>query len=133
MAKSRKNALWSMIKGLLFAASASMVLMLILAALIVLAGLSNKSIMLINQFIKLISILTGVYAGVGVGGENGFLTGAVISSVYMIAGYALYIALGGGVFDMVAMLGEILLGAAVGAAAGAVLANLSPRRHPRHA
>ena len=40
----------------------------------------------------------------------------------------MYVLLGGGSFAVGNMLGEMLLGSAVGAVTGAVRANLSPRR-----
>ena len=45
-------------------------------------------------------------------------------SVLVVGGYAGYILLGGGAYDTADMLGEILLGAAIGSIAGATLANL---------
>ena len=46
---------------------------------------------------------------------------------YMILGYGMYALLGGGAFSIVAMLGEILIGAAAGGAIGAIRANQSAK------
>ena len=52
---------------------------------------------------------------------------------YMILGYALYLLLGGGAFSAIGMLGEILIGAAVGGLTGAIRANQSPKSRIKHA
>ena len=72
----------------------------------------------------------------GRGGERGFLTGMTIAMLYMVLGYVFYVFLGGSAFSVPAMLGEILIGAAIGSLTGAVLANLpakSGRRRSRTA
>ena len=56
------------------------------------------------------------------------MTGTVLAILYMTIGYALYVFLGGNVFDIVSMLGEILIGAAVGSVSGAIFANMPARR-----
>lgn len=52
---------------------------------------------------------------------------------YMILGYALYLLLGGGAFSAIGMLGEILIGAAVGGLTGAIRANQSPKSRIKRA
>ncbi len=105
--------------------------MLVLSAAVVFLGVSDRALTLLNQLLKLISILLGVRAAVGIGGTRGFATGAAVALCYMALGYALYWRLGGAVFSTMGMLGEMLLGGALGAAGGAVFANLNPRRRAR--
>ena len=52
------------------------------------------------------------------------MTGMTVAMLYMTLGYGCYVALGGNAFVVTQMLGEILIGAALGALAGAVLSNL---------
>ena len=59
---------------------------------------------------------------------DGLVSGAVLGLGYMALGYTMYVALGGGSFAAGNMLGEMLLGSAVGAVTGAVRANMHPRR-----
>ena len=128
MAKTRLNTLASLLKGLIASVLLTLILMLILAVAAVYLKPGDTAIMWLNQFIKIVSIVFGVCVAVGRGGENGFVTGMALSIIYMILGYALYLTLGGNVFNVVSMLGEILVGAAVGSIAGAILANLQPKR-----
>ena len=51
-----------------------------------------------------------------------------LAIIYMALGFGLAVWLGGQAFTVPDLLGEMLIGAALGAAAGAVLSNLTPRR-----
>ena len=128
MARTRRAAALSVIRGLLCAVAATLVLMAVLAALVVYAGLSDGLLRGLNQVVKAAAVLLGTLAAVGVGGERGFLTGALLGMLYMILGYGLCLALGGAAFAASDMLGEILLGSAFGGIVGSVLANLPARR-----
>lgn len=127
MAKSRVQVLAGLAKGLLAAIALTLVLMAAVTAAAVFLNVSDGLLTALNQLMKLAAILLGVRLAVGRGGERGFLTGMALAMLYMILGYLGYTLLGGGAFSTADMLGEILIGAAIGAAAGAVLANLPAR------
>lgn len=131
MAISRKNTLLSLAKGLLAAVALTLILMAGLAALAVFLRVSDGLIMALNQVMKLAAILLGATVAIGRGGERGFFTGMALAIAYMALGYACYVGLGGSAFAVTDMLGEILIGAAIGAIAGAVLSNLPARRGAR--
>ena len=127
MANKRASALLSILKGLLAAAAVTLLGMALIAALVLTARLSDGVLTLLNQLLKALAVVLGVRAAVERGGNRGFFTGMTVALAYMIAGYGLYVALGGGRFETAQMLGEMLLGAAVGGAAGAVRVNLKPK------
>ena len=127
MATKRASALLSILKGLLAAAAVTLLGMALIAALVLTARLSDGVLTLLNQLLKALAVVLGVRAAVERGGNRGFFTGMTVALAYMIAGYGLYVALGGGRFEAAQMLGEMLLGAAVGGAAGAVRVNLKPK------
>ncbi len=131
MKSARGSALLTVLKGLLVAAGVTLAGMLLLSLAVVLLGVSDGALSLLNQLLKLVSVLLGVRIAVGIGGTRGFVIGAVVALLYMVIGYALYWKLGGAVFSMGSMLGEMLLGGAVGAASGSVFANLKPRSRRR--
>ncbi|NLF27653.1 MAG: TIGR04086 family membrane protein [Clostridiales bacterium] len=131
MKSARGSALLTVLKGLLVAAGVTLAGMLLLSLAVVLLGVSDGALSLMNQLLKLVSVLLGVRIAVGLGGTRGFVIGATVALLYMAIGYALYWKLGGAVFSMASMLGEMLLGGAVGAASGAVFANLKPRTRRR--
>ncbi len=128
MAIHRKDTALALLRGLLTAVGATLVGMAIIAALALLARVSDGLIMGLNQALKLTAIALGTLAAVGRGGQRGFVTGMALAILYMALGYGLYAALGGNAFVVQEMLGEILIGAAAGAIAGAVLANMRPAR-----
>lgn len=133
MAFKRAGALLSILKGLFVAAAVTLLGMALIATLVLAARLNDGLLTALNQLLKALAVVLGVCAAVERGGSRGFVTGMTVALVYMIAGYGLYVALGGGRFDAAQMLGEMLLGAAMGGAAGAVRVNLpaKPRRKAR--
>ena len=133
MAKTRAQVLLSIMKGLLCAVALTLVLMVGVAALALGVRMSDGALVALNQVMKLLSILLGVTVAVGRGGRRGFLTGMTVAMLYMTVGYVCYVALGGNAFVVTQMLGEILIGAALGALAGAVLSNLPEKRGRRTA
>lgn len=128
MTKSRAQVFASILKGLLGAVALTLLLMAGIAALAVWLRISDGLLTALNQVMKLLSIVLGVTLAVGRGGQRGFLTGMTVAMLYMALGYSCYVALGGSAFVVSEMLGEILIGAAVGAVAGAVLSNLPAGR-----
>ena len=127
MKNARLRALWALTRGLLAAVAATLAGMLLLAAAVIYLDVTDGALAALNQFLKLFSVVLGARLAVGVGGERGFVTGAAVGLLYMALGYVLYWRLGGALFSAAAMLLEMLAGFAVGAAAGAVCANLRPR------
>ena len=127
MKSARLKALWALTRGLLAAVAATLAGMLLLAAAVIYLDVTDGALAALNQLIKLFSVVLGARLAVGVGGERGFFTGAAVGLLYMALGYVLYWQLGGALFSAAAMLLEMLVGCLVGAAAGAVCANLHPR------
>ena len=128
MAKTRIQILLSILKGLLSAIALTLVGMVGIAAIAVYLHAADGTIRLLNQALKCAAILLSAWVAVGRGGERGFFTGMTVAMLYMALGYAMAVTLGGNAFAVPGMLGEILIGAALGAVAGAVLSNLPARR-----
>ena len=127
--RTRLDTALSLLKGLMAAIALTLAAMVGIAALAVYAGISNDTIRLLNQVLKGLAILLGAWAAIGRGGSRGFITGMALAMLYMALGYVVAVALGGADFAVPDMLGEILVGAAIGAVCGAVLSNLpAPRR-----
>ncbi len=128
MARTRTQTLLSLSKGLAGAILLTLLLMAIVAALAAMGRISDGLLMVLNQLMKLAALLLGVTLAVGRGGRRGFLTGMTLAMLYMALGYGCCAALGGSAFSTSEFLGEVMIGAAVGAIAGAVLSNLPARR-----
>lgn len=128
MGKKRVKTIWRIFCGVLAAVGMTLAGMLFMALAVVFAGMPDGTLGALNQVLKLVSVCAGTFAAVGRGGERGFVTGAVVGALYMIAGYASYCCLGQMPFSWPTVAGEIALGASVGALCGAVLANVKPPR-----
>ena len=128
MPRNRRSIAKSLLLGFLFSVFVTLTAMLIIAAALVYLRFSDHLLTVLNQLLKLVAVVLGVCVAVPRGGDRGLVTGVVIALFYSAAGYAMYLALGGGSFAVGNMLGEMLVGAAAGAVTGAVRANLSPRR-----
>ena len=133
MEKTRKQVCLDILKGLLAAVGLTLLMMAVVAALIVWLRLSDSLLTGLNQVMKVLSILLGTALAVGRGGRRGFVTGATLAMLYMILGYAGYVRLGGSAFSVGEMLGEVLIGAALGATCGALLSNMPERKRRRTA
>ena len=129
MTKNRLEILCALLKGLLSAIALTLVGMAGIAALAVYLRASDALIRTLNQSLKCLAILLGATVAVGRGGSRGFFTGMALAAAYMALGYAMAVTLGGNAFAVPGMLGEILIGAALGGVIGAVLANLPKKRH----
>ena len=131
MKKRRLGIAAALAKGLIAAVLVTVLGMLIMAAAIIFIGMSDGAIRISNQFLKILAAALGTLAAVGRGGQRGLVTGAGLSTIYALAGYTAFICLGGGEFDAVALMGEMTICAAAGAAMGAVCANM--KRRPKNA
>lgn len=131
MSGMRKNAGKRLLIGLAIAIAFTIAAMLILAVALITLDAEDKTISIINQFVKIAAILLGTIFAVPRGGERGLASGVFIAVVYTVLGHICYLALGGASFSLTGMLGEILIGTAVGAVCGAVRANLNPKRKHR--
>lgn len=133
MGKRRGQVMGLIMKGLLCAVALTLLMMMGVAALALAVRISDGALTALNQVMKLLSILLGVTVAVGRGGQRGFLTGMTVAMLYMTVGYGCYVALGGNALVVTQMLGEILIGAALGATVGAVLSNMPASRRGRTA
>jgi len=112
------------LKGVMAAALITVAGMLLLTGWVVLRGLNDNGIMIVNQLIKVLSVLAGVFISVGRGGEKGLLTGAAVGILYILIGYGLYCAIDGSSASAKVMAGEEAAGAVIGACTGVLLANM---------
>ncbi|MBQ4090598.1 MAG: TIGR04086 family membrane protein [Clostridia bacterium] len=127
MKRRRTGIVIALLKGLVIAVVATLLGMLIMAAAVIFIGMGDGAIRIVNQILKIFAAALGTFIAVGRGGERGLITGACVGAVYAVAGYVLYICLGGAVFDAVELMGEMTICAAAGAVTGVVCANAKAR------
>ena len=115
-----------MLRGLGVAVLATGVMVLVFSLLMQWLRPSDGVIRVINQVIKLASILLGCWAAIGRGGENGLIRGACIGLLYMGLGVAVYSLLTGQQAPLTAYLADLGMGIAGGGIMGMILSNLAP-------
>lgn len=129
MAREDKwNRLIRVLRGVVLASAITLVGMAGLSALVIYAGLEDGALTILNQALKLASILLGTLFAVGVGGEKGLATGAVVGILYILVGYGFYCLIDGSEASASAMAVEECAGALAGGLFGMLIANLRPMR-----
>lgn len=128
-----KSAALGTLRGLAVAVGITALGMLALGLMAGYTAVTDDTIRLMNQCLKLASVLLGTLAAVGMGGERGLVKGMAVGALYMLLGLGILGLASGMNADWSTLAGEVLIGAAVGGAAGALLANLPARRSRRSA
>lgn len=128
-----KSAALGTLRGLAVAVGITALGMLALGLMAGYTAVTDDTIRLMNQCLKLASVLLGTLAAVGMGGERGLVKGMAVGALYMLLGLGILGLVSGMNADWSTLAGEVLIGAAVGGAAGALLANLPARRSRRSA
>ena len=122
--KAKAGPLRRIARGVLAAAAVCAVLVAAFAWVLSVWRASEGAVTAINQCIKFVSILAGVYVCVGRGGEKGALHGACVGAAYMAIGIALYGLLSAYPLSASAYAADLGMGIAAGGLFGMVLSNL---------
>lgn len=123
--KMLKNAfVFSVAKGALVAVCVSLVLVLMFAFLLKFTNIPESTIKPVNQVIKGLSILIGVFVGLRKSKELGLVSGLLIGFIYTIVAFVVFSILGGVFAFDLTFLSDILFGAVMGAICGIICVNL---------
>jgi putative membrane protein, TIGR04086 family/integral membrane protein, TIGR04097 family len=123
--RSKQKAAWQLlVKGLIIAVAVTAAAVVIFALLMQWLKPSDQVIRVVNQIVKLLSIIGGIYFTVGRGGENGLLRGAAVGLLYMGLGVVLYAVLAGQNVPWTSYLADLAMGVAGGGICGMILSNL---------
>lgn len=123
-AATQKSGWTRLVRGLLLSMLVTLVGVLLFALLMQWIKPSDAVIRVVNQLVKLLSIIVGVWAFVGRGGDKGLLRGAALGLLYMGLGVCLYALLSGQQLPVTAYLADLAMGVAGGGIAGMVIGNL---------
>ena len=133
MKGKRTAAIKSIAAGLISAILVTLAGMLLMAGMMMVVSVGDRWLMILNQLLKIGSVILGTCMAVPRGGQRGLATGTAVALLYACIGYGMYAALGGAGFTIGGMLGEILICAAAGAVTGTIRANMQPSRRKRRA
>lgn len=130
--KAKKNTLKiadhsnsiSVAKGVMVAVCISLVLVLLFAFLLKFTNIPESTIKPVNQVIKGLSILMGVFVGLKRKKELGLVSGLLIGLIYTITAFLVFSCLGGVFAFDLTLLTDLLFGAVMGAICGIICVNL---------
>lgn len=118
-----KASIFVIVKGAFFAVFVSLILVLIFAFIVQFSNMSEKAISPVNQIIKIISILAGVFFCLRKVQSKTLLKGILVGLLYVILSFFVFSILDGTFKISVSIFIDFLFGAIVGGV-GAVLFNL---------
>ena len=129
--KAKKNTLKiadhsnsiSVAKGVMVAVCISLVLVLLFAFLLKFTNIPESTIKPVNQVIKGLSILMGVFVGLKRKKELGLVSGLLIGLIYTIVAFLVFSCLGGVFAFDLTLLTDLLFGAVMGAICGIICVN----------
>ena len=116
------------LKGSLTAVVISLIGILFFAFVIKLFGITDDFLRPVNQVIKGISILIGVFAGLKKYKQNGFVVGILIGLVYTLLAFIVFSALNGSFKLDKTLLNDVLFGGIMGAICGVIAVNVKGKQ-----
>mgnify|MGYP004457075893 FL=1 len=122
-----KSFLLAIIKGSLIALCISLVGILIFAFILKFASISDKAIRPINQIIKGVSVLIGVFVAMRKVDKMGLVGGLLIGLVYTILAFVVFSILDGNFVFNLTLLNDLLFGGIMGAICGIIAVNVKRR------
>lgn len=125
MTRKKQNAAGAIARGVLIAASVTVVGVAGFALLLNWWNAADRVITAVNQVVKFVSILAGVASAMRSGEEGGALRGACVGVLYMALGIVCYSLLMGQSPKLTAYLADLGMGLAAGGLFGMILANRS--------
>lgn len=122
-----RSFLLAIIKGSLIALCISLVEILIFAFILKFASISDKAIRPINQIIKGVSVLVGVFVAMRKVDKMGLVGGLLIGLVYTILAFVVFSILDGNFEFNLTLLNDLLFGGIMGAICGIIAVNVKRR------
>ncbi len=121
------SLLLALIKGSLIALCISLVGILIFAFILKFANISDGAIRPINQVIKGLSILIGVFVAMRKVDKLGLVGGLLIGIIYTLVAFVVFSILDGNFDFNLTLLNDVLFGSIMGAICGIIAVNVKRR------
>lgn len=129
--KFDKNFLVTILKGSLISIAISLVAILFFAFVIKLFGLSDGWIKPVNQIIKAVSILAGVFVSLKKDSTKGLIKGLLVGLVYTLVAFVVFSVLNGSICVDKTLLTDVLFGGIMGAICGIIVVNTSGKKYAK--
>lgn len=112
------------LKGALVALSVCLVAILIFAFILRFVAISDSVIKPVNQVIKTISIMVGVFVGLRKSKEMGLISGLVIGLIFTIIAFVAFSILDGSFSFGMTIVNDCLFGSIIGGISGIIAVNV---------
>lgn len=86
----RKNTISQIVKGCLVALSVSVIGILVFAVVLRFLSLNDLTIKIVNQIIKVLSVLLGVMISLKKDKTKGLIKGSIVGIIYTLSSYLLF-------------------------------------------
>lgn len=116
-----------LIKGTLIALSISLIAICIFAFVLRFCNIPVDAIKPINQVIKIVSVLIGVFIGLKKVKEMGLISGFCVGVLYTILAFIVFSILNGGFTFERTLINDLIFGGIAGAIAGIISINLKKK------
>ncbi len=126
--KLKNNTLvFGILKGCLIAIAISLIGILFFAFVIKMFGITDEFLKPVNQVIKGISILCGVFACLKKDNEKGLVKGLIVGLSYTILAFVIFSALNGKFSFDKSLLNDVLFGGITGSICGIIAVNFKKK------
>lgn len=120
----QKNTIWQIARGCLIALTVSLVGILIFAFVLRFCNIGDMAIKIVNQIIKIVSVLLGVLVALKKDKAKGLLKGAVIGALYTITSYLVFSILVASFSFGLSMIFDLIFSSIVGLICGIIFVNI---------
>ena len=124
ISNNKNKHIFRFLYGAIMALALSLGLILVFAVILRFVNISTNLIMPINQIIKIISILVGVFAGLKGNKSKGFIKGFLIGVLYAISAYVIFGLLSLKFVFNISMVFDILACSIIGGISGIIGVNV---------
>lgn len=131
MEKTKKlngTFIFATLKGSLLATTVSLVGILFFAFIIKMFGITDQYLRPVNQVIKAVSILVGVFIALKKQKQNGLVLGFAIGLCYTLLAFVVFSALNGSFCVDKTLLNDVLFGSIMGAICGIIAVNIKRKK-----
>lgn len=126
--KLKNNSIFlSSAKGSLVATAVSLIGILFFAFVIKMFGITDEFLKPVNQVIKAVSIMLGVFAGLKADKEKGLVKGVIIGLIYTLLAFVVFSSLNGSFNFDKSLLNDVLFGGITGSICGVIAVNLKKK------
>lgn len=123
MDTTKKNGFLGYLKGALTAVSATLIMILLFAVIVRFLNISDSWIFPINQVIKVISLILGIWIMLK-DKQKGFVKGLILGLVYFVLSFAIFSILQGKFSVSIKNLYDLILTTFMGGLIGIILVNI---------